>query len=121
MSNTEPRPSISGNVLIITLSAVFVAVVAVCAMIFIGAPESKNPVGLISVLLGAFSTFIVAIGTLVQVGKVKNVVDDLANGKADRKTRVAIADMIDPAYLRDDAHAQLAIDRVTIAQDKRPA
>lgn len=115
MSNPRTQPPsvpVSGTVLIICAAATFCVVIGVSGLVFVAVDESKNPVGLVAMFLAAFSAFMTSIATLVTVGKIKAQVDYLANGGSDAKARAALADVLNPSLIRDDAQEQLVADRI---------
>ncbi len=112
MSPVPPRQTgVSSNVMIIAVMAMFVCVVGSITLMAIAVEDGERLESLVGQLLASLPP---TLGVLVLLSKVHGMgqqVDFLANGGTDAKVRAAVADVIDPDLLRDDAHDQLAVDR----------
>lgn len=107
-----PRSSSpSGNVLVLAIAGMFVVVVASITFMVIAVEDGARVESMIGLMLAALTPTIATLVTLAQVRNMGQQVDFLANGGTDAKVRAAVADVIDPAVLRDDVHDQLAVDR----------
>lgn len=119
MSNRPTTtPAVSTTVVAVSVVIVFCFTLACAAAMFIAAPDGANTGSLITILLGPLAPTIGTLALLVKVSgtdaKVDQVAQDtyrLTNGLLDAKVRAGVADVVAPELLREDAHAQVALDR----------
>lgn len=109
-----PPPNQSGpstNVIVLAVLAMFVCVVGSITLMAIAVEDGARLESLVGQLLATLTPTIATVALLAKVHGVGRQVDFLANGGTDAKVRAAVADVIDPDLLREDAHDQIAVDR----------
>lgn len=119
MSNRPTSaPAVSTTVVVVGVVVVFCFTIAACVAVFVAAPDGANTGSLVTILLSSVAQVIGVLALLVKVSgtdaKVDQVAQDtyrLTNGLLDAKVRAGVADVVAPELLRDDAHAQVALDR----------
>lgn len=119
-----PPPVQSGpstNVIILAVMAMFVCVVGSITLMAIAVEDGARLESLVGQLLAALTPTIATVALLAKVHGVGRQVDFLANGGTDAKVRAAVADVIDPDLLRDDAHDQIAVDRAVRDRQALPS
>lgn len=104
--------------IVVGMVVVFCFTIAACVAVFWAAPEGANTGSLITILLGALANvlgilalFIRQAGTDAKVDAVAAQTTALTNGLLDSKNRAAIGDVVNPAFLKPEAHALIEEDR----------
>lgn len=110
MSSPTPIRTAPTAVIVGVVVVVCFAIAAVVA-ITIAAPDGANTGSIITLLLGSLAPTIAALANLAKTEKIQAQVDELSNGLGDAKHRAAIADVVRPEFLRDDAAPLLDQDR----------
>lgn len=114
MSLTQVRPAVSGNVIALSIVAVFIATLGTVVAFAIAVDDGARVASLIGLVLPSTSAVILALVQLYKLQSIERTVSDLANGRGDAKNRVAIADVVKPEFLQDDAHERIAADRTRL-------
>lgn len=119
-----PPPQQSGpstNVIVAAVAAMFVCVVASITLMAVAVDDGARVESLVGQLLAALTPTIATIALLAKVHGMGRQVDFLANGGTDAKVRAAVADVLDPDLLREDAHDQIAVDRAVRDRQALPS
>lgn len=87
-----------------SLTVIFVFTVAGVVAIAVAVPEGGNPGSLISLLLASLAPTVAALISIAKISDVEGKVNDLSNGKMDRKIREGVAQVLDEKF---SPHTQL--------------